>query len=65
MKRLINYIIGRAAVGTPYMALMIATGPPPNFLTPVITAGVLLIGLRALDGGESRWTALAAAGLAA
>jgi hypothetical protein len=38
-----------AAWGTPYMALMTATGPPPNFLMPLVTGFPLLIGLRALD----------------
>ncbi len=50
-----------AAWGTPYMALMTATGPPPNFLMPLITGFPLLVGLRALDRGapaESRWTVL-------
>jgi hypothetical protein len=38
-----------AAWGTPYMALMTATGPPPNFLMPLVTGFPLLAGLRALD----------------
>jgi hypothetical protein len=38
-----------AAWGTPYMTLMTATGPPPNFLMPLVTGFPLLIGLRALD----------------
>ena len=38
-----------AAWGTPYMALMTATGPPPNFLMPLVTGFPLLVGLRALD----------------
>jgi hypothetical protein len=42
-----------AAVGTPYMALMAATGPTPNFLVPLLTGLAALIGLRRLDG---RWT---------
>ena len=37
-----------AAWGTPYMALMTTTGPPPNFLMPLVTGFPLLIGLRAL-----------------
>jgi hypothetical protein len=41
-----------AAWGTPYMALMTATGPPPNFLMPLVTGFPLVIGLRAL-GRES------------
>ena len=31
------------------MALMTATGPPPNFLMPLVTGFPLLVGLRALD----------------
>ena len=42
-----------AAWGTPYMALMTATGPPPNFLMPLITGFPLLVGLRALDRDET------------
>lgn len=38
-----------AAVGTPYMALMAATGPPPNFLVPLLVAGPVWAGLRALE----------------
>jgi hypothetical protein len=38
-----------AAWGTPYMALMTATGPPPNFLMPLVTGLPLLVGLRALE----------------
>jgi hypothetical protein len=38
-----------AAWGTPYMALMTATGPPPNFLMPLVTGFPLLVGLRALE----------------
>jgi dolichyl-phosphate-mannose-protein mannosyltransferase len=38
-----------AAFGTPYMGLMTATGPPPNFLMPLVTGFPLLVGLRALD----------------
>jgi hypothetical protein len=38
-----------AAVGTPYMALMAATGPTPNFLVPLLVAVPLLVGLRRLD----------------
>jgi hypothetical protein len=37
-----------AAVGTPYMAVMTATGPPPNFLMPLVTGFPLLLGLDAL-----------------
>ena len=35
-----------AAWGTPYMALMTATGPPPNFLMPLVTGFPLLEALR-------------------
>src|SRR5262245_27380105 len=38
-----------AAIGTPYMALMAATGPPPNFLMPLLVAGPVWAGLRCLD----------------
>jgi hypothetical protein len=38
-----------AAVGTPYMALMTATGPPPNFLMPLVTGLPLVAGLGALE----------------
>ena len=38
-----------AASGTPYMALMTTTGPPPNFLMPLVTGFPLLLPLRALD----------------
>ncbi len=38
-----------AACGTPYMGLMTATGPPPNFLMPLITGFPLLVGFHALD----------------
>ncbi len=40
-----------AAWGTPYMALMTATGPPPNFLMPLVTGFPLLA---ALAIGEQR-----------
>jgi hypothetical protein len=44
-----------AAWGTPYMALMTATGPPPNFLMPLVTGFPLVVGLRALEpGGTER-----------
>src|SRR6266571_2883316 len=38
-----------AAWGTPYMGLMTATGPPPNFLMPLVTGFPLLIALRGLE----------------
>jgi hypothetical protein len=34
-----------AAWGTPYMTLMTATGPPPNFLMPLVTGLPLLVAL--------------------
>jgi hypothetical protein len=37
-----------AAWGTPYMALMTATGPPPNFLMPLVTGFPLLVALAVL-----------------
>jgi hypothetical protein len=39
-----------AAWGTPYMALMTATGPPPNFLMPLVTGFPLLAALGTLEG---------------
>jgi hypothetical protein len=41
-----------AALGTPYMGLMAATGPPPNFLVPLLICIPLLVGLRRLPAGE-------------
>jgi hypothetical protein len=38
-----------AAAGPPYSALMTATGPPPNFLVPLLVGLVLGVGLRSLD----------------
>jgi hypothetical protein len=46
-----------AVIGTPYMGLMTATGPPPNFLMPLVTGFPLLAGLR-LCGREGRAAAL-------
>jgi len=40
-----------ASCGTPYMALMTATGPPPNFLMPLVTGVPLLAALAACPGG--------------
>lgn len=37
---------GLAAVGTPYLVLMAATGPTPNFLMPLVTGVVLLAAWR-------------------
>lgn len=45
---------GLAAFGTPYMALMAATGPPPNFLMPLVTGFPLLAALRGLDPSQPR-----------
>ncbi|HEY8231770.1 MAG TPA: hypothetical protein VIJ10_03815 [Vicinamibacteria bacterium] len=39
-----------AAFGAPYMALMAATGPPPNFLMPLVTGFPLLVGMDAAAG---------------
>ncbi|HET8644285.1 MAG TPA: hypothetical protein VFO85_02275, partial [Vicinamibacteria bacterium] len=41
-----------AALGTPYMALMAATGPTPNFLMPLVTGLAAIAGLQRLRG---RW----------
>jgi hypothetical protein len=43
-----------AACGTPYMALMTATGPPPNFLMPLVTGFPLVAALAALSGEADR-----------
>jgi hypothetical protein len=43
-----------AAWGTPYMALMTATGPPPNFLLPLVTGFPLVAALATLPGTPSR-----------
>jgi hypothetical protein len=52
-----------AAVGTPYMALMAATGPPPNFLLPLLVSVPLLVAMRRLDGTARGSGVLALAGL--
>jgi hypothetical protein len=39
-----------AAMGTPYMVLMAATGPTPNFLMPLVTGVAILPWLAALEG---------------
>jgi hypothetical protein len=39
-----------AAWGTPYMALMTATGPPPNFLMPLVTGFPLVVAMGVLAG---------------
>ena len=40
---------GLAALGTPYMALMAATGPTPNFLMPLVTGFAVLPCLAGLE----------------
>ena len=52
-----------AAVGTPYMALMAATGPTPNFLVPLLVAVPLLFGLGCLAGRRVPPGVVAALGL--
>ncbi len=52
-----------AAWGTPYMALMTATGPPPNFLMPLVTGFPLLAALAALEGRSFGRRALLGLGL--
>jgi hypothetical protein len=50
-----------AAWGTPYMALMTATGPPPNFLMPLLTGFPLVAALARQGPGAPRlqvWSAL-------
>jgi hypothetical protein len=54
-----------AAWGTPYMALMTATGPPPNFLMPLVTGFPLLAALAALPPSGGRPDAGPRRGLAA
>ena len=41
-----------AAWGTPYMALMTATGPPPNFLMPLVTGFPLARRARGVRGAR-------------
>ncbi len=43
-----------AAWGTPYMALMTATGPPPNFLMPLVTGWPLVAALEAPEAARRR-----------
>jgi hypothetical protein len=55
-----------AACGTPYMGLMTATGPPPNFLMPLVTGFPLAAVLLARERDEPpRPAALVAIGLVA
>jgi hypothetical protein len=49
-----------AAWGTPYMGLMTATGPPPNFLMPLVTGVPLLAVLARVPGPASAGTTEAA-----
>jgi hypothetical protein len=51
-----------AAWGTPYMALMTATGPPPNFLMPLVTGFPLLGALAACPPSQGRAGSAAAGG---
>ena len=49
-----------AAVGSPYMALMAALGPTPNFLVPLLVGVVVLAGMRQRvsagpDENENPW----------
>jgi hypothetical protein len=52
-----------AACGTPYMALMAATGPTPNFLMPLLAAPFLIVGLRRLDPAAPRLSLAGLVGL--
>jgi len=52
-----------AAWGTPYMALMAATGPPPNFLMPLVTGFPLVAALATLPREAPRLGRGAALGL--
>jgi hypothetical protein len=55
-----------AAWGTPYMALMAATGPPPNFLMPLVTGFPLVAALAeppAVGGRRARLGAAFGLGL--
>lgn len=55
---------GLAAVGTPYLALMAATGPTPNFLMPLVTGAVLLFAWRPSPAAAAAALAGGLAGLA-
>ena len=52
-----------AACGTPYMALMTATGPTPNFLMPLLATPPLIVGLRRLDPPAPRLSLAGLTGL--
>src|SRR5262245_59969191 len=43
-----------AVSGPSCLSLMSATGPPPNFLMPLVTGFPLVMGLRALEPGKSK-----------
>jgi len=51
-----------AAVGTPYMALMAATGPTPNFLVPLLVAVPVAFGFDGIDGRRRSRLAVVALG---
>jgi hypothetical protein len=53
-----------AAVGTPYLGLMAATGPTPNFLVPLLTAIPLLVAWRGTPSLASAASAGLGSGLA-
>jgi hypothetical protein len=44
-----------AAAGTPYMGLMAALGPTPNFLVPLLVGLVTLAGYRSVRTGPNPW----------
>ena len=52
-----------SAVGTPYMGLMAATGPTPNFLVPLLVAAPVIAGLGSLSGRRPSPVVVAAVGL--
>jgi hypothetical protein len=52
-----------AAVGTPYMALMAATGPTPNFLIPLLVSVPVWAGVRSLGDPDRPHTAWHSAAL--
>ena len=53
-----------AAVGGPYLALMAATGPTPNFLVPLLTAVPLLLAWRGVPSAVAAAVAGLVSGLA-
>ncbi len=54
-----------AAIGTPYAALMAATGPTPNFLVPLLAGVVALFGYRERERGDASTSLAAGVGLVA